>query len=66
MVAGAVTNLTSAESASHSEDYSIGAPHIELFTRSQSITTNLPGHAVGLASYQKQFAADVDSLAGDI
>ena len=66
IVASPVTNLTTTEYASNSEGYCIDTPHIELFTRSQSIATNLPGYAVDLASYQKQLAADIDSLASDV
>jgi len=66
LVAGSVTDLTTTEPAPNNEGFHIGAPHLEFFTRSQSTTTNLPGYAVGYAGYQKQFASDFDSLAGDI
>lgn len=66
LVAGSITDLTTTESSPAPEGLSFGAPHLEFFTRSQSTTTNLPGYAVGFASYQKQFSADFDSLDGDI
>lgn len=66
LVAGSVTDLTTTDSVPNSEGFSIGAPQLEFFNRSQSTTTKLPGYAVGFTGYQKQFASDFDSLAGDI
>ena len=67
LLAGSVTELTTTESnPTEEEGLSFGAPHLEFFTRSQSTTSKLPGYFIGSLAYQKQFAADFDSLAGDI
>lgn len=51
---------------SSNEGWSVGAPHFEFFTRSQSTTTKLPGYFIGFANHTRTFSSKFDSLGGNI
>ena len=62
----ACASIGKAKEESVSEGWSLGAPHLEFFTRSQSTSTKLPGYPIGFAAYQRTFSSKFDNLDGNI
>ncbi|MFC5050822.1 DUF6268 family outer membrane beta-barrel protein [Rubritalea spongiae] len=61
-----IDEATGTEITTEPDGLYLGDPHLEFFTRSQSITTRLPGYFVGFTGYQHQFEADFDDMDGDV